>query len=460
MTRYFAKSALLPSGWAENVVITTDERGWIVSVEASQSQNGAIMLAGTILPGMPNIHSHAFQRAMAGLAEYAQEDESSFWTWRQVMYDFLGKLTPEDQEAIAAQLYVEMLKAGYTAVCEFHYLHNDIDGTPYADPATTSYGVIHAARTTGIGLTHIPVLYMNGGVDGRKPDDGQKRFINTPETILDLVSSLRSEFTDNPDIHLGFAPHSLRGVSIDVMGEAIDVVRRIDPAMPIHIHTAEQKREVDDCVAFYGQGPVAEILDRLPVNAHWCFIHATHMNDAETRNLARSGAVVSLCPSTEGSLGDGLFNLGPYIRYGGRFGIGSDSHISISPVEELRWLEYGQRLAHKKRLIAVDDRDSHNGAFLYKRALAGGAQATGRALGRLEAGYRGDFIVLDDNHPLLYGRAEDGLLDSFVFAGNVPLVRDVIVGGRRVITQGRHEHENEIAAAYRRVVDRILTQTA
>ncbi|MGB8841242.1 MAG: formimidoylglutamate deiminase [Aliidongia sp.] len=451
MRALFARTALLPQGWAENVRIDLDSAGDFAAVTIDGSPHAARRLAGPVLPGMPNLHSHAFQRAMAGLAEMGEGAPGSFWSWREVMYRFANLVGPEDLEAIAAQLYVEMLKAGYTSVCEFHYLHHAPDGAPYADPAELSWRIDAAARRAGIGLTHLPVLYRWGNFAAAPPHDGQRRFLSTPEALLDITATLAKAWCGDAERRIGIAPHSLRAVAPDDLTALLDGFASIDATAPIHIHVAEQIREVEDCLAWSGRRPVAWLLDQAPVDRRWCLIHSTHTNAAELAGIAARGAVAGLCPSTEGNLGDGVFGLTEFQDAGGRWGIGTDSHISINPIEELRWLEYGQRLAHRRRNRASAPGQS-TGATLWRRALAGGAQAAGRAIGRIEVGARADLIVLDGDHPLLAGKAGDRVLDALVFAGNAALVRDTMVGGVWRVEDRRHAQEREIALSYNRVV--------
>jgi formimidoylglutamate deiminase len=455
MTVLWAETALLPEGFAAGVRLEIDARGNLASVRAGSSAAGAEWLAGIVLPGMPNLHSHAFQRAMAGLAERQGPDEASFWSWRAVMYRFLERIGPDELAAIAAQLYVEMLEAGYTAVGEFHYLHHRPDGGAYADPAELSRAILAAQRQAGIGLTHLPVLYMAGGFGGAPPDPGQRRFLHDLDAFGALLERVRDACAGDPNLRLGMAPHSLRAVPDQALREAIGILDRIDLDAPIHIHVAEQVREVRDCLEWCGQRPVAHLLDSAAVGRRWCLIHATHMDDDETVELARSGAVAGLCPTTEANLGDGLFNLGAFLDAGGRFGIGSDSHVSVSPVEELRWLEYGQRLDTLRRLVASSPEEPHCGARLWQAALAGGAQALGRKIGRLAPGHRADLIRLDADHPILAGRRGEVLLDSLVFSGNANPVQDVMVGGRWVVRDRRHIDGERIAAACRATMVRL-----
>jgi len=457
-TSYFAERALLPEGWAGNVRFEVGADGTLTAVRPESSADGAAALAGPVLPGMPNLHSHAFQRAMAGLAERARitsagKEDDSFWTWREVMYGFVRRLAPGQVEAIAAQLYVEMLEAGYTAVGEFHYLHHDPEGAPYPDPAEMSRRVIAAARTTGIGLTLLPVLYGYAGFGGQPAGHGQRRFLNTPERYLALLAELHGDVREDPQLHLGIAPHSLRAVTPDALRAVLDGIAALDPQAPVHIHVAEQQPEVRDCIEWSGLRPIEWLLTNEDLDPRWCLVHATHMTDEEAIALARTGAVVGLCPTTEANLGDGLFPAGAYLEAGGRIGIGSDSHISVSPVEELRWLEYGQRLSFKRRNLLADAADTPSvGARLYRAALAGGSQALGRPIGRLAPGCRADLLVLDADLPCLIGKRDDVLLDAVVFAGNRNPVRDVIVGGVRLVEGGRHRDRDAIFAGYRAAI--------
>ena len=450
-TTLWAASALLPDGWAESVEIDIDADGNVSDVRAGVAESGGAR-AGLLLPAIPNLHSHAHQRAMAGLGERAGDSDDSFWTWRQVMYHYLERIQPEHLQHIAAQLYLEMLKAGYGAVGEFQYLHHDIDGRAYDNRAEMSLQCLEAARRVGIGFTALPVLYRYGGFGAADPVDGQKRFLNDADGFGDIVTALQRETDGDANCAVGIAPHSLRAISADLLG---DVIGNTHKPAAIHLHIAEQTKEVDDCLAWSGQRPVDWVYDRFDVDANWCLIHATHMTEAETIRLAESGCCAGLCPTTEANLGDGLFNAVPYFAQQGRWGIGSDSHISIDPVEELRWLEYGMRLERRRRNLLVTPETRHTGRNLFDGALAGGAQGCGRLTGRIERGYRADFIVLDESHPRLYGRSGDALLDSWIFSGNDNLVRDVYVGGRKVIDDGHHADEDEIERNYRNTIDEL-----
>ncbi len=456
--KLFAAVAFLGQGWAENVLFEIDGRGSLIAVTTGAEPGDAPRAGGPVLPGMPNLHSHAFQRAMAGLAEHAGSSRGdSFWTWREVMYRFVGRLTPEQVEAIAAQLYVEMLEAGYTAVGEFHYLHHGPDGRPYDDLAEMSRRTVAAAKATGIGITQLPVLYGYGGFGAQKAGEGQRRFLNDPSRLLRIVETLKASHQDDPQVRIGIAPHSLRAVTPETLDEAVSGLDALDPTAPVHIHIAEQVKEVEDCLAWCGKRPVEWLLENRAPDARWCLVHATHMTAAETAALAASGAIAGLCPTTEANLGDGLFPAEPYLAAGGRWGIGSDSHISVSPIEELRLFEYGQRLATRRRnVLAGEGEESSVGRRLYRQALAGGAQALGRPIGALEPGRRADLLVLDPDHPAVATLPTGRLLDAVVFAGNRTPVRDVMVGGQWVVTEGRHRDAERVQASYVATVAELL----
>ena len=456
-------------GWHANADLAVGADGRLVA----SADGPASSLGAWVLPGMANLHSHAFQRAMAGLAERKgrtqapasahkgqqvtgpggapQAADDTFWSWRETMYAFAAAIGPDELKAVAAQLYVEMLKAGYTQVCEFHYLHQQPDGSPYAPAEAMSLALIEAAREAGMALTLLPVLYMSGGFDGRALIARQRRFGHRVSDYLRLLEVLRAYEAE--DLRVGVALHSLRAVPEVAIHEVL--ASGLATACPIHIHIAEQLGEVQDCLAVRGARPVEWLLEHVGVDARWCLVHATHLSDTETASLARSGAVVGLCPTTEANLGDGLFPLAAYTQADGIFGIGSDSHISVSPVEELRWLEYGQRLHTHHRSVAAREQGASVGETLWRAALRGGTQASGLPIDALHAGARADLLVLDDRSPLLAARDERSVLDSFIFAGNTPLVRDVMVGGRWVVRDFHHHDEERIAARYRSVVEQL-----
>ncbi|EIC82320.1 formimidoylglutamate deiminase [Serratia sp. M24T3] len=445
MPAFFASRALLPHGWAHDVRLEVNAQGFITEVLISASSEGCQLLSGAVVPGMPNLHSHAFQRVMAGLAEVAGNPQDSFWTWRELMYRMVGRLTPEQVGVIARQLYIEMLKGGYTQVAEFHYLHHDPLGNPYADPGEMTAYLSRAAEQAGIGLTLLPVLYSYSGFGAQPPQPGQRRFIQNTDSYLQQQQIISQQIKGITTQNQGLCFHSLRAVSQQQMQQ---VLASSDASLPVHIHISEQVKEVNDCVAWSGQRPIAWLFDKFEVNARWCLIHATHPDQAELKQLALSGAVAGLCPTTEANLGDGIFPGVDYLAQNGSWGIGSDSHVSLNVVEELRWLEYGQRLRDTRRNRLVTHEQPSVGDLLYHQALAGGAQACGVMIGKLEAGYRADWLVLDGECPYL-GAAQDGeLLNRWLFAGTAAQIQDVWVAGEAKIIAGRHAQQTEAAADF------------
>lgn len=439
-----AAQVLTAEGWLHNAKISIDGDGLIAGI--SECDGKFDHSVGILLPAMSNVHSHSFQRAMAGLAEARGPGKvDDFWTWRQVMYRFLEILTPDDIGIIAAQVQMEMLEAGYAAQAEFHYLHHAPGGEMYEQMDETSVRHFEAAKQTGIGYTHLPVLYMQGGLDGRPLRDGQLRFGCDLREFEKLFLGLRNKFGDLPaDFRLGVAPHSLRAVS----AEGLELAVRLCPDGPIHIHAAEQVGEVTEVLEALGQRPVQWLLENLPVDESWCLIHATQMTQEETLGLAASGAVAGLCPITEANLGDGIFNARQYLGAGGRFGIGSDSNVRIGLTEELRMLEVSQRLRDRQRAILTDDQVVSNGRYLYERAARGSARAIGRDSGRIEIGALADLVALDGEAPVVRALREDGVLDAWIFAGSDKLVSDVWAAGRHVVRDGRHIHHDEVVSAY------------
>ena len=450
----FAANALLPDGWARDVLLAWDERGAFVRVDAgTDAPAGVARAAGPVLPGLPNLHSHAFQRGFAGLTEHRVETSDSFWSWRDRMYRFALAVSPEQLERIATQLYVEMLRAGYTSVCEFQYVHHDPTGRPYAEPAQMSLRLVAAARRAGIGLTLLPVLYRHSGFGPRPARADQRRFVNDVDALLRIVERLRGE-----GVRVGVAPHSLRAVAPADLEALLAGLDAIDPSAPIHIHVAEQEQEVADCVAWSGARPVQWLLDHSPVDARWCLVHATHLDAAEAAGVARSGAVVGLCPTTEANLGDGLFDLPRHLGAGGRWGIGSDSHASVDAAEELRLLEYGQRLVRRQRNVLAPARGGEVAEALWLGAVAGGAQASGRAVRGLAVGQQADMVTLAE--PGLDGLAAGQALASFVFANQRrDAVRDVWVGGRPRVQNGRHAQAEAALRDFVAARTELLTET-
>ncbi|MEK6636601.1 MAG: formimidoylglutamate deiminase [Pseudomonadota bacterium] len=450
MTSLWFETALLPDGWAQSVRVEMAE-GLIARVETGVPATPEDERHAVAVPGLANVHSHGFQRGMAGLAEYRGASDDDFWSWREVMYRFLDHLNPDDVEAINAMAYVEMLEGGFTHVGEFHYLHNGIDGERYANPAEMAERVVAAAEKTGIGLTLLPVFYAHSDFGGLPPKHGQRRFLNDIDTFVKLLEACMS--TIPSDAILGLAPHSLRAVTPNELHALI----KLHPDGPVHIHAAEQVKEVEASIAFSGARPVEWLLDHAGIDARWCLIHATQMTEGETVALAKSGAVAGLCPVTEANLGDGIFKALQFLLEGGRIGIGTDSNILIGVADELRALEYSQRLPHRARNVLADDRIPSVGHRLYSASLSGGAQALGIRAG-IANGRRADIVTLNAEHPSLYGRAGDQLLDSWIFAANNGCIDTVWRYGRKRVSSGRHIEADPITMRYKEVLKRVLQQ--
>tara|TARA_R110000737_G_scaffold157625_1_gene186033 strand:+ start:9821 stop:11185 length:1365 start_codon:yes stop_codon:yes gene_type:complete len=434
--KLFAKKILLADGWADEQTLTIDQ-GVITDISAGNA-TGAEQAKGVVIPGMVNCHSHAFQRAFAGFSEQGSEGQDSFWTWRKIMYKFLGQLTSENAQVIATQLYIEMLKMGYTRVAEFHYLHHDIDGQNHGDLAAMAQAIFAAAKQSGMGLTLLPVLYRFSGFGAQVPNAGQKRFINSVEQFNRLVSDCFALAKLQPNCNVGIAPHSLRAVDKSSLLAAVAHVRALDAQAPIHIHIAEQQKEVQDCLTHYGQRPVQWLLDNAVLDKHWCLIHATHIDENERKGIIASQAIAGICPTTEANLGDGIFPTDDFLTDNGTFAIGSDSHISVNPIEELRWLEYAQRLSKQQRAILATSEQKSVGSNLWQKASAGGAQSTSSNTGALAVGKQADLLVLDDSQLRLYAHDDSHVLDSFIFASRVNSVLDVMVNGDWAIRDGQH----------------------
>lgn len=444
-------AALLPQGFAADVKLTI-EHGTITAVETGAPRQAADKrLSGIALPGMPNLHSHAFQRGMAGLSERRGAPEDSFWTWREVMYRFLDRLDPGDVQAIAAQAFVEMLEGGFTALAEFHYLHHDKDGRAYANIAAMGEAIAAAAAETGLGLTLLPVLYRFGNFGQAPSVHGQRRFVNERDAYQRLLEGSAAAIRSLPDARLGVAPHSLRAVAL----EDLPWLARLRPDEPIHMHVAEQVPEVEASLKITGRRPVELLMDTVPLDRRWCLIHATHLSEAERDGIARSGAVAGLCPITESSLGDGIFDGVRYAQAGGAFGVGSDSNIQIDAGAELRQLEYSQRLRDRRRALFAQE-EASTGLALWRMACAGGAQACGRAIGQIAPGCRADLVTLDLDHPSLVGRDGADALDSAIFAANALPLRDVLVGGRMLVENGRHHAREGVRTRFAAVMRRLL----
>jgi len=434
-------SALLPSGWTQNVRIGI-AGGRIEQVETGVECTWADERHAIGVAGAGNVHSHAFQRGIAGLSEHRRGSDS-FWSWRDAMYGFVQKLTPEQLEAIAAQAYVEMLESGITRVGEFHYLHHAVDGSHYADIAEHANRLCAAASETGIGMSLLPVLYAHGGIGGQPTTPSQRRFVNSLDSFARLLEGCRRSIEQLDFGVVGIAAHSLRAVTPDELRDLAPLAQN----RPIHIHIAEQEEEVRQWQAFANCRPVEWLLDHAAVDERWCLVHATHLSEAEVPRLAASGATVGLCPITEANLGDGLFPAKQYLALGGHFGIGTDSNVLINFAEELRLLEYGQRLVHRERNALHGSAERSTGRSLFDRSLDGGCRVLGERCGQLTPGYVADIMALTDDHPSMAQRRGDALLDSWIFAG-APAIHSVWSAGRKVVANGRHHARERIAARF------------
>ncbi|WP_105386432.1 formimidoylglutamate deiminase [Neorhizobium alkalisoli] len=443
------RQILLPEGWASDVVLTISGEGRIAAIDSNaEVKSSLVEAAGPVVPALANLHSHAFQRAMAGLAELAGSTDDSFWTWRDAMYRLVGRMSPDDIEAVATKLYSELLKGGFGRVVEFHYFHHALGGRHYASVGETSQRILRAAQAAGIGLTHLPVFYAHAGFGGTEPGEGQRPFIHDVDQFLALLQALKPD-CEAAGATLGLAIHSLRAATPDEMRA---ILAAEETGGPIHIHVAEQEREVEDCLAWSGRRPVEFLLDEMPVDDRWCAIHATHMTADETRRLARSGAVAGLCPATEANLGDGIFPATDFAGFGGRFGIGTDSHVATTVAEELRLLEYGQRLRDRRRNRIASGSGASIGRTLFEAALAGGGQAAGMRSSGIRVGARADLVVLDGNNPFIGAASGDQILGRWLFALGAEVVRDVMAAGQWVVREGRHTNEEAIDNAFREVL--------
>lgn len=451
------ESALLPGGWARRVRLTCRE-GLIHSVEADVDPDEGDERHAVGVPGLPNLHSHAFQRAIAGLTERRGPAEDSFWTWRELMYRFVERIDPDELEAVAALAFAEMLEAGFTRVGEFHYLHQDKSGLPFAEPGELAGRIAAAAAGTGIALTLLPTFYAHGGFGGIEPSARQRRFVTDLDRFGRIVESSRKAVRALADGNVGIAPHSLRAVTPEELASVVALAS----GGPIHIHVAEQLREVEECVAWCGRRPIEYLLETATIDASWCLVHATHATGAELERIVAAGAAVGLCPLTEASLGDGVFPALEFQRQGGRLGIGSDSNVLLDAGAELRMLEYSQRLTRRARNVLAGESDHSTGRSLFDAALAGGTQALsggagtpGRAGLAPEAPF--DLVSLDAEHPALIERREDEILDSWIFAAGRDVIDCVWRAGEKVVSGGRHHKREAIVARYRRAMKALLT---
>ncbi len=455
--KLYAENILLNDGWASKQTLTI-EQGVITAITAGKADDAEVA-TGAVIPGMVNCHSHAFQRAFAGFSEQGSEGQDSFWTWRKIMYQFLAQLTEVDAKSIAKQLYIEMLKMGYTRVAEFHYLHHDIDGSTYdnnsSNLATMAHAIFDAAKESGIGLTLLPVLYQHSGFGEQAPTDGQKRFINSTAQFNQLVSDCFTLSENFPNTNVGIAPHSLRAVNKDALTSAIAHVRALDKQAPIHIHIAEQQKEVDDCLAHYGKRPVQWLLDNIALDKHWCLIHATHLDEQERKGIIATQAIAGICPTTEANLGDGIFPTTEFLAERGTIAIGSDSHISVNPIEELRWLEYAQRLIRQQRAILASKEQASVGQNLWQQAAMGGAQSTNSNTGCLAIGKQADLLLLDSEQTQLFASTRQHLLDSVIFASQQNIVNDVMVNGAWVIKNKQHKEQQQTSDNFAKLLLRL-----
>jgi len=428
-------------GWRENALVEVSAEGMILSIESGSAASADTSLNGIVLPGMPNTHSHSFQRLIAGLTGASGQQQDSFWSWREAMYQCAGKITPQQFGATAAWVFTEMLKAGYTSCAEFHYLHHQHNGKAYDSLAEMSARVVDAATTSGIALTLLPVLYQTSGFGNTRLDPVQKRFVNSAGRYLQLLEECQQLISQNPNFRLGIAPHSLRAVPAEALAEVIEAWP--DMHCPLHIHIAEQPAEIDACLEFLGTRPLQWLMEQFPVNERWCLVHATHLNDEELTRAAASGAVAGLCPTTEADLGDGIFKTTQWLQADGHFSIGSDSNVRISVTEELRQLEYNERLLSGRRNV-LSQPDTTGGRFLYQHAAQAGAVAIGQPVGRLEPGFRADFVELKPDHLLTAGRSPDAAVDSWIFAGDSSLIKSVWVAGNCAVSEGRHKLDEQL----------------
>ncbi|MEG3173767.1 formimidoylglutamate deiminase [Sphingomonas sp. ZB1N12] len=451
MTTLWFETALLPQGWAKAVRIAIGEDGRIASVDADTPYQEVDERHWAAMPGVPNLHSHAFQRAMAGLTERRGSTRDSFWTWRDLMYRFAARIDPDLLEAVAAMAFVEMLESGFTRTGEFHYVHHQPSGSAYDDVGAMAASLASAADLTGIGLTVLPVFYAASGFGGQAPTTGQRRFLSSVDGFAKLLDATETAVATLPDAIIGIAPHSLRAVPPD----ALQALAQMRPNAPFHLHIAEQVREVEDCVAWSGRRPVEWLFDTFAVDARWCLVHATHVSAAEVEAIVASRAVVGLCPVTEANLGDGIFPANAFAAQGGRYGVGSDSNVAIDAGGELRMLEYGQRLVSRERnVLAASSRSS--GRAMIDAAIAGGAQALGMPVAGLVAGTSADLVSFDGEHPSLAGRNGDAILDSWVFAAGQGAIDCVWRRGQRLVSEGRHFAREQVAQRYKHALGLLL----
>lgn len=462
MRRYYLQSAFLSHRWVRGVIVTVSDEGRITAMDdapadGSATLSGAERIDGIVIPGMPNAHSHAFQRGMAGNTEYRLSAHDSFWTWRQAMYALANRIEPDDLQILATQLFVEMLKSGYTSVAEFHYLHRQRGGVPYSGANALWEAIGNAASIAGIGLTFLPTLYQTSDFGGQPLKSEQARFASDMDTFLRALEERigADRRGRSPTQGTGAAFHSLRAVPLENLREAALRLREIDADMPVHIHVSEQLREVQACVRETGRRPIELLLDTGLLTQHWCLVHATHATAQELEGIAAAAATVCVSISTEANLGDGFFDAARFLKAGGRLCVGSDSQSTLSPAEELRWLEYQQRLRKKRRGVLATGAEAHVGTRLWRDAAQHGAQAIGQPAGAIEVGRRADWLVLDAEHPTMAGAAADTALDHLLFAGGEAAIRDVMVAGRWVIKDRRHAVEDELRPRFAGLMQKL-----
>ncbi len=470
MTRQYAlESALLEQGWARDALVSVADDGRITAVEVPVpgADRGiapahAERIAGIVVPGMANAHSHAFQRGMAGNTEFRRSAQDSFWTWRQAMYALANRIEPDDLRVLATQLFIEMLKAGYTSAAEFHYLHRRPDGEPYGDRNALWDALTEAATLSGIALTFLPTLYQTSDFGAKPLKREQARFRLETDAFLravgDRVDAERHGAAAT--LRTGAAFHSLRAVPLETLREAALALRRTDPTLPLHIHIAEQTQEVEACRRETGRRPIELLLETGLLDAHWCLVHATHATPAELRGIAAARAAVCLSITTEANLGDGFFEAARFLKQGGRLCVGSDSQATVCPAEELRWMEYQQRLRERRRGVLADAAESHTGTRLWRHAALHGAQAIGRQTGVIAAGFRADWLVLDAAHPSFAGAPLENSLDHLLFAGGSAAIRDVMVAGRWVVKERHHAAELPLLENFRELMGRLAATPA
>ena len=452
--RILCRQVLLETGWASEQILAVDEGGLIHSVKDNHGAPPDVVLDGPVIPGMPNLHSHAFQRLIAGLTSETRQGADNFWGWRQTMYGFAQKITPDQIEACATWLYAEMLSAGYTSCGEFHYLHHQPGGKHYAKRSETSERILAAADRSGISLTLLPVFYHASGFGKKSVEAHQRRFANSLDDYLALLEEVHARVRHSPVHRAGIAPHSLRAVPAPLL---LELLAACDQDLPVHIHVAEQVAEVEDSLEYLSARPVQWLLDNAGVDPRWCLVHATHMDAAEAKRAACSGAVAGLCPSTEADLGDGYFNTSRWLEEGGSLGIGSDSNLIISPAEELRLLEFGERIRTRRRNILRTETQAC-GQFLWTHAARNGARAIAQPVGRIARSCRADFVELDPEHPMLVARGVDSILETLVFAGLSGMVRSVFVAGNQLVADGRHVEHDSLARRFSRAARALVEQ--